>query len=283
MIKTHYLDIQIVSSYFDFNDFENPIKTYLQDLNYVNLLPSLSVSMEFKVKRNEVLRDENYLVNSYSSSTHFYSIGERLTNLNNFVSNEVDYLHIYFVLSQEYEQFERVRFTILDMLGEVGGLYEICRIIGYYLISFVATRQFYNSLFSRLYQVEAQEEKSNKITPKSDKTFSKLHIPTQESRLGISVFQPDEEEKSGISHKAIKEKSDIDAIMSDSLPNTELLEKVNATIKKRRKYSYTAKDILYSAFSCFCCKKIKLNNIKELENNNLLFKTGIHKFSNELD
>lgn len=185
VLKTHYLDIQLINSYFDFNDFSSPIKPFLQDMNYVSLVPNLSFNVMYKIKRNEVLRDENYFVNTLPSTTYFYSIGDRQTFTNNFRVSQ-NYVLVYFVLSQEYEEYERTRFTFLDVWGLIGGIFEICRIVGFYTVSFTSSHQFYNSLLSRLYHVEAAEDKSNKVNPKADKTFSKLHIPTQESRMDMS-------------------------------------------------------------------------------------------------
>ena len=38
VINSHYIDIGIISTYFDFNDYTNPVKYYLQDDNYIYLI-----------------------------------------------------------------------------------------------------------------------------------------------------------------------------------------------------------------------------------------------------
>ena len=51
VLNTHYIDFAIVSTYFDFNDYSNPIKYYLQDINYINLINFWNIeidSMKFK-------------------------------------------------------------------------------------------------------------------------------------------------------------------------------------------------------------------------------------------
>ena len=35
ILSTHFIDLGIVSNYFDFNDYTNPVHPYLQDLNYL--------------------------------------------------------------------------------------------------------------------------------------------------------------------------------------------------------------------------------------------------------
>lgn len=124
-IRENWLDILLIDSYFDFSDFENPIKTYLQDLNYVNMLPNMTIHLDYYIKRNEVLRDEGYFINTTPTQSYFYSIGDKQYRVNNFKEFDKSYLYLFFKLSQEHDQYERNRFTFFDMFGVIGGVYEI--------------------------------------------------------------------------------------------------------------------------------------------------------------
>ena len=46
VINSHYIDIEIVSTYFDFNDYTDPVKYYLQDINYINLINFWHIEIE---------------------------------------------------------------------------------------------------------------------------------------------------------------------------------------------------------------------------------------------
>ena len=54
----------MISAYFDFNDYSNPVKTYLQEANYVFLIPNFSSIYRFGVQLNEVSTNDHLFLGS---------------------------------------------------------------------------------------------------------------------------------------------------------------------------------------------------------------------------
>ena len=52
VLNTHTLQLAILSSYIDFDDYKTPLHYYLQDLNFLGLIPTLSLKTQYKIRLN---------------------------------------------------------------------------------------------------------------------------------------------------------------------------------------------------------------------------------------
>ena len=79
IVNTHNIDIEVISTYFDFNNYDNPIQHFLQDLNIVALTPNLSQYVNYYVRENTATLNDNIFLGSQAGSeVHtFYSIGKK--------------------------------------------------------------------------------------------------------------------------------------------------------------------------------------------------------------
>ena len=48
ILNSHYVEFAIVNTYFDYNDYENPVKTYLEDMNVYHFIPNIMNAMYYK-------------------------------------------------------------------------------------------------------------------------------------------------------------------------------------------------------------------------------------------
>lgn len=96
------------------------------------------------------------------------------------------------------------------------------------------------------------KEKHNKISPTGTNLPDKSYRSSTRKQRWKTMFYPDEEKKACSPDKSVEGiyKSDEKSLDIDELENVEMLNQASAVIKTRREYSYSAKDILYSAFSC---------------------------------
>lgn len=181
---------------------------------------------------------DKYILQTGEQKKAFYSIGNKIAT---FEKRKV-YIDFYFTLSQISEQYERSTFTLFDVCGLVGGVFEIFLTFGSWLVVSIANKQFSFSLISRLYMVKKDEvEHPAKVNPKR-KQFSDISSGKRE------------EAKSSIS-------SDVGIDSASQQPTREcapigedILRRVSETIKRHRKYGYRCKHVSYSAFSGLLCK-----------------------------
>ena len=55
VLNSHYVDVAVVSTLFDFNDYESPTHNYLQDVNYISLISGMCQILQYLVKINELI------------------------------------------------------------------------------------------------------------------------------------------------------------------------------------------------------------------------------------
>ena len=48
ILATHYAELALINSYFDFEDYENPVKTYLEDVNIYGLITNQCIVSIFE-------------------------------------------------------------------------------------------------------------------------------------------------------------------------------------------------------------------------------------------
>ena len=119
-----------------------------------NLL--ILVILLYSIKQNEYELKDSFYFNLNSNSGTFYSVGNRQQNVENKDFNEDRYLTIFFRMSQNYEVYERTTYTLFEVLGEVGGVFEILSIVGSVIVLSLSTQLFNNSLLAKLYQVNVK-------------------------------------------------------------------------------------------------------------------------------
>ena len=59
--------LAIVSSYVDFEDYESPIHYYLQDMDMMPIMTSLSYKAKYEIRQNSVMLSDNIWLGSQGS------------------------------------------------------------------------------------------------------------------------------------------------------------------------------------------------------------------------
>jgi len=136
------------------------------------LWSSKLADLSFRIQNNEVEYRENLLFDILPQNNNFYSIGNMRETTNNFQRSGQAYFEMYFVFSQEYTYYERNVYSFFDMFGVLGGIYEMFSIGGYFMVTFITSRMFNNSLLSSLYQINKKSSTSNKTFPKKSMVSS---------------------------------------------------------------------------------------------------------------
>lgn len=72
-----YFELVITNSYFDFNDYDQPVKQYLEQGDFSYLITDFAQLIDVTVRYNEASMSDNYFSNIDDEKDSFYSIGER--------------------------------------------------------------------------------------------------------------------------------------------------------------------------------------------------------------
>lgn len=130
-LKLLEIRLNVVNTYFDFDDYSDPIKSYIDDRFLIHLVPSLTHTFLVKLQKNEVEVQNDYFSlvpgGNQQEFIGFENIGDRISPEGGL---HPGLLNIVFIKDSEHRSYERTVFTILDAFGSIGGLLEILTFIG---------------------------------------------------------------------------------------------------------------------------------------------------------
>ena len=157
-MNTHYINLAILSSYVDVNDYDNPLHHFIQDKNKYYLVSLMSQRILFQVRQNQAFLNDNLIIGSQGSATEleFYSIEQAQTIISS-INSDNGYMQISFTLDQQIDQFQRIVYSFLDMLGFIGGVFGVLYKFGMIVVNFISKRSFYSSVLSTLYNHENEK------------------------------------------------------------------------------------------------------------------------------
>ena len=184
IINSNYMNIATVSAYFDFVDYDTPIKTYMNDLDVLTLSTTFDNYYDLRIKQNKaIIIDDIIATNSYESITYYSTNIPNYRTVNKEASENL--LRAFVVLSRESEQYERVVYSFFDMFGYLGGLFDFLYFVGFIWVEWFNEKYYNLRILTKLYQVEQStmspmtklfNEKSDvSIMPKmSNASFTRL-------------------------------------------------------------------------------------------------------------
>ena len=252
VIDEGYLNIALLSSYFDFDDYENPIKTYLNDFNVLSFTDGLSQTYEIKVQENEALIADNIWYTGSYERKKFYNANEQkyLVYRPSIVKDTIAYIMVN--LNRETEQYERVVYSFFDMFGYLGGLFDFLFFAGYLSVNFINEKYLNLTLLSNLYQVEKSSDEVEEGVFSWIKDISIGPKDMTPDRLGPSrILQNPSENVARI--KRNLSKMSFNYMGESSFTHDPLVKSLTSKLLDRRMYSYRWVDLFPCWLTCQCC------------------------------
>ena len=172
VLNLEYLNVVTVSSYFDVDDYDTPIKTFLDDFNSMTFFnESLFSYFEMEIQQNQVSYTDDFIAANFYESQRYYSMkNSKFGALNKGYRQDMLGL-IRIKLARESEFYERIVYSFFEMFGYLGGLFDFWYFIGFVLVQYFNEKYFKYQLLSSLYQIE-----SDTMSPTTKLLGKKLDI-----------------------------------------------------------------------------------------------------------
>ena len=155
-IDSLQVSVFLIDQYLDLDSYDEPIKTYINDKYDYYGISGLMNEARFYIQQNEAKLNDHYLEYLNNDETEkFISIGKSDSLLRN--SQETDVFKATFLKSEGNLIYERNVYTLLNLIGDLGGIFEILFIFGTVLTSTFNSKMFYYSVLSSLYQVDTEK------------------------------------------------------------------------------------------------------------------------------
>ena len=162
VINSGYVEISFVNSYFDFNDYDTPVKKYLSSTNNLFMTNDGTTRwFEALVKQNEALTSDGIFYGEPFKSQKFYSVMQKHYKVipGEATGNVLAYITL--GMARESDLYERSVYSIIDMFGFLGGLHDSLFFIGFMFVSLTQTKLFNFKFISKLYQLSEPLEESS--------------------------------------------------------------------------------------------------------------------------
>ena len=175
VLNSHYIDIAMTSAFLNFNDFDSLVHPYLQDVNYIGLISNMCQITQYGVRINELFSNDNLIIGSQweTKKTQFYIINRIQQLTSNFALEQNNYFKVYITLEQEIDKHYITVYSFIDMLGFVGGIFELLKAFGFILANFFARRSLYSSIIPQLYHIKSEEYSNQNESNKHYKSHIK--------------------------------------------------------------------------------------------------------------
>ena len=224
------LNIQTASGYFDSNDYEEPVKTYVNQDQFIQLSSSWPQTYEIAIQENEALLSDNLFFSTGYKSKKFYSISPPVyrSYSNQLIPNLLTQIRI--SLSREGEQYERVVYTFFDMFGYLGGLFDFLYFAGYLFVGYFNNKKYMLKILSKLYQVEKSHESPDLINEKT--LDNSIHLKSKLSKDRDLHDRKYQDFSKSFDHF----RSNFDP--QTSVRQDDMLNFLNRSLMHRRMYSY---------------------------------------------
>ena len=127
MLNNSIINMVIMKPYFDYSDIENPVKYHLDDSYYMSLNFNAAYVMDMYVRKNEYTLYDSIFGLAGEKSGMFYSIEK--SQVVPGVFNQFYLAQVSFHIDHQIDQYERTVQNIFEVVGTIGGNYEILRIL----------------------------------------------------------------------------------------------------------------------------------------------------------
>jgi hypothetical protein len=134
------MDVVMLDQYFDLKNFHEPIGSYITEKYAYNVLDGFSRKLEIYIKQNELELMDSVLQFQDYDKRIFYSIGDEKIDI---YASETTYLLARIMPDPETVTYNRTVYSFLDMVAQLGGVFNVLRSISFLILGFYAERMMY--------------------------------------------------------------------------------------------------------------------------------------------
>jgi len=186
VLKETFLTVVLVNSYVDFGDYDKTVKTYMDDRYQYKGMPGYNKRIKLYARENSVELADSLFQYTQPENLEFISVENTDQDIQEF-STWNNYFEVTLMVDPVKANYKRVVFSFFDLVGNLGGVFEILRAISSLSVALFAAKMLRFSIFKRLYHVEdnAESDKQNQnFTNKMRNNTSLRVYPTMEERKG---------------------------------------------------------------------------------------------------
>ncbi|CAI2386876.1 unnamed protein product [Moneuplotes crassus] len=250
-IKNSEFLMGVASHYFDFDDYDKPIKSTFDTRFLGKLNVNSHKDQDYYVQKSEVTDVVSFFQFGQEEETSFFSVSRQISDLIEIDSSdptETDLLTLQFFQDEESLKYERTIFSFLDAIGQIGGVFGMFVQGGLLITATFNQSYFMTYLFSFLYTSNQEESED------TDKIKQGAIFP-----ISANLKKKDINSKLSDTLSNMRKYSDVtkkrkDEIKEDITKNS--LSRLKVYLEGIRRVSFTSSEYLKTLLP-FCNNKAK--------------------------
>lgn len=177
--------------YFDSDDYDDPIKRFIDDKLWVNLMAYRMKETDVFVRQNHLELQDSYLQFMGEEEKSFISIPNARETIDDIWSDEPKVAGFFFRVDSIDNTYQRQVYSSGDLFAQIGGIFIFFKLIGGFIVIMFSERLLVSALASKLYQVyDDKKDQDNQ-----ENSFDRSHQNKSSNKIvDISMVSAVDEE-----------------------------------------------------------------------------------------
>ena len=142
-----------MNTYFDFKDFEKPIKSFVDDTFFYPIQPAFCKQSFIYVRQSFTDLQDSFFSFGGGVNKTLYSIQRQKDVIfNSDAYKGKTYVSVQVRLDMYQDTYSRQVYGIMDLFGDVGGVQTIVVLVGAYIAGIIAERLLNAEMMRQVYQ-----------------------------------------------------------------------------------------------------------------------------------
>ena len=265
VMKDSKFSLPIDNTYFDFGDYDNPVNHFLDEQFFWDLAPGFRKKTDIYIRQSKAVLIDDLVQLGQKNKIDFYEVVDfrEQFELEDTVS-DFEFLSIFIRLDPKSDVYERRVYSIGDLLGQAGGVYESLMVMGALFVGIFSERLFISAIMKKIYQIDQireneviEQAKKKKNRDRSNKTKinpidtdKSMDFNTADIITPRLVGLTKNSERNIQDHKENKKEVDLESGKDNSF-----IQMLKNYILNRAEFIYGNGDILQYIFCCVRCRK----------------------------
>ncbi|CAI2383865.1 unnamed protein product [Moneuplotes crassus] len=267
-VLTHSkLTFSFQNTFFDLTNFTDPAQNYLDGQFYWDIMPGFRKKNDIYIRKNEATLHDQLVQLFNTEERNFYQIQDSRDQIE-LEGDDGQFASIYIRFDPYRDQYDRRVFSFGDLMGQVGGIYEVLLLTGMLVVGIFSERLLISSILNKIYQIDKTREKQ---IVKNKNTMAKT-FPLNMLNTGKNF---------GKSRKEL-----VRAIEEETPPANKrdiFMNKIKHNMQSRSKFRYGYREIFGYIFCCAWIRPKRKMRKNALLRKQVYFKNGSMKLKEELD
>eukprot|EP00347_Sterkiella_histriomuscorum_P019663 403340763 len=217
------LNFAFINNFFDLTDFTKgqQIKPFIDDSLFFELESKRINKANFYIQSQEAELEDDLIQFGQSEVINFHQVENVRTYDDNYSDQDGYIAAIYMRFDNKFDTYSRKVYSILELLGDIGGLQGSLMAIGFVFVGFISTRMFYSDIMQKIYQVrkyvmesEPEVQSTQRIHPDQGHDGPNMDDENQLKKYQKQKFSEDIKEDS--KHKKYSSISDRKKMLANS-------------------------------------------------------------------